>query len=123
MASRSPIIDPCATTCTLFYIRRELGQSAMSERRMIVYLRQLIAQHDFPRPLPLLLRDGTLTTQPHRRSAWIKSAVDAWLAGFIPPDCGATLDDQAHRAAAAEMDNAAAHLHLVGGRDYRGNAA
>lgn len=122
MASRSPRHDPdrATATCTFHYVKRELGQSALSDRRAIAYLRQLIFAHGFPRPLPAIVRGGALTVDVTRKSAWIKSAVDAWLAGFIPPDCAATIDADAHRAAAAEMDTAATRLHLVGGCDYRG---
>lgn len=122
MASRSLSAgtDPDATTCSFGYVRRELGQSALSDRRMVDYLRGLIGGHGFPRPLPTLMRGGSLTQDVTRKSAWIKSAVDAWLAGFIPPDCAATMDAAAIRAAAEDMDAAAHSLRLVGGRDYAG---
>lgn len=123
MASRSPGGDPAAHTCTFHYVRTALGQSALSDRRARDYLRQLIAQHGFPKPLPSLLRGGTITQDVTRKSAWIRSAVDAWLAGFIPPDCAATIDTVAMHAAATEMDQAAATLRFVGGTDYQDNAA
>jgi hypothetical protein len=123
MASRSPSPDRATQTCTFHYVRRELGQSALSDRRLVAYLRGLIDGHGFPRPLPTLLRGGALTQDVTRKSNWIKSAVDAWLAGFIPPDCGATLDAAALRAAAADMDDNARRLQLVGGRDFGGSAA
>ena len=123
LASARSSDDRATQTCTFHYVRRELGQSALSDRRMVAYLRALIADHGFPRPLPTLLRGGDLTADVTRKSSWIKSAVDAWLAGFIPPDCAATIDHQALRAAASEMDTAAANLRLIGGTDLHGGAA
>ena len=110
--------DPEATTCNLWYIRRELGQQRLSDARMVVYVDALIAQHGFPRPYPTMLKGGTLYRATHTRSTWQRAAVDAWLAGWIPPDVAATIDAAALAAAAADMDSAATNLRIVGGRDF-----
>lgn len=128
MASRSIPIpvgspDSAATTCTFGYVQGQLGQNRLSPRRMVQYLQQLVNLHGFPVPLPAIVKGGTLTTQVHPSSKWIRSAVHAWLDGFIPPDCAATIDDQAFAAAALDMDANACNLRLVGGKDLAGRNA
>lgn len=117
---RSAADDPANRTCTIYYVQRELGEQHLSEKRLCAYLRKLIAEYGFPKPLPTVMRGGSLTNDVHQRSKWIRAAVDAWIDGYIPPDCAATIDEKAMRAAAAEMDANAQNLRLVGGRDYRG---
>lgn len=114
--------DPADRTCTFGYVQGLLGQGKLSPRRMVQYLTALIEQHDFPRPLPALVKakkgeKGTLTTGVHPRSTWIRTAVHAWLDGTLPPPIAATIDDQVYAAAAMDMDARAATLRLVGGRD------
>lgn len=116
MASGSQ--DSAATTCTFGYVQGQLGQNRLSPRRMVQYLQQLVNLHGFPAPLPTIVKGGKLTTQVHPSSKWIRNAVHAWLDGFIPPDCAATIDHQALAAAAIDMDANAANLRLVGGRDH-----
>lgn len=119
MASRSfAADDPAARTCTIGYIQRELGQNALSQPRLVKYLRALIGGHGFPAPLPTILKGGTLTRDVHASSKWVRAAVDAWIDGFIPPDQAATIDDQAFAAAALDMDANAHRLRLVGGREF-----
>lgn len=115
--------DPATRTCTIHYVQRELGEGQLSDKRLCAYLRKLIAEYHFPRPLPTVVRGGAVTADVHPRSKWIRDAVDAWLAGWIPPDCAATLDARAMASAATDMDAAAQNLRLVGGRDYQGRTA
>lgn len=110
--------DPEARTCTFGYVQGQLGQNTLSQRRMAQYLRKLISDHGFPAPLPTIVKGGAITRDVHPSSKWVRAAVNAWLDGFIPPDCAATIDDQAYAAAALDMDAAAANLRLVGGRDF-----
>lgn len=118
MASRFLAADePAQPTCTFGYVQGLLGQNKLTPRRMAQYLTALIAQHDFPNPLPALVKGGTLTTGVHPRSTWIRAAVHAWLDGTLPPPIAATLDQQAFASAAMDMDARAANLRLVGGRD------
>lgn len=118
MASRYVCTDdPAETTCTFGYVQGLLGQGKLTPRRMVQYLTRLIEQHDFPKPLPALVKGGTLTTGVHPRSTWIRAAVHAWLDGTLPPPIVATLDQQAFAAAAMDMDARASNLRLIGGRD------
>jgi len=120
MASRSFVADdPANRTCTFGYVQAQLGQNALSQRRMLEYLRALIADHGFPAPLPTIIKGGKLTKDPHPSSKWLRTAVHAWLDGYIPPDCAATIDDQAFAAAALDMDAAATNLRLVAGKDFK----
>lgn len=120
MASRSiRAEDPEARTCSFGYVQHQLGCDHLSQRRMAAYLTSLIADHGFPRPLPAPVKGGKLTTAVHFSSKWHRAAVDAWIDGFIPPDQAATIDEQACALAAAEMDDAARNLRLVGGKDFR----
>lgn len=112
--------DAAVTTCTFGYIQGQLGQGRLPPRRMVQYLQGLVDHHRFPAPLPAIVKGGQLTTQVHPSSKWIRSAVHAWLDGFIPPDAAATLDDQAYAAAAIDIDANANNLRLVGGKDHAG---
>jgi hypothetical protein len=76
--------DTTGTTCTLWFIRRELGQHGYSDRRMVAYVTQLIDQHDFPRPLPAMCKGGALTSAVTSNSTWPRAAVEAWIEGWLP---------------------------------------
>lgn len=104
-------------TCNLQWICKHLGHES-SEAGQIVYVRGLIDDHGFPRPLPHLAHGGKVSLDIHAtRSQWIRTAVGAWLADFLPPAGAAALDAAAQREAAAEMDSAAFNLRLVGGTE------
>jgi len=109
-----------APTCTLSYIKRQLGRGDFGDRRMCTYVRALIQQEGFPPPLPCMLRGGTLTREVTPKSRWIRSAVDAWIEDFLPPANAAAVDRLAQAAAASEMDSMAANLGrltvITGGR-------
>lgn len=103
-------------TCNLQWICRQLGEAG-SDAAKITYVRGLIDDHGFPRPLPHLAHGGKISLDIHPiRSQWIRVAVEAWLADFLPPTATAALDAAAQRAAAADMDNAALGLKQLGGR-------
>lgn len=103
-------------TCSLWYIRRELGRHDYSDRRMVGYVTALIRELGFPPPLPSMVKKE-LTTSVTQHSHWLRSSVDAWLNDFLPPANAASVDRAAQAAAATEMDAAAHGLRLVrGGR-------
>ncbi len=110
--------DPEARACTIFYIRRELGRQDYGDRRLVSYVQQLIVDHGFPPPLPAARKGRAgLSTDVCMESRWIRAAVDAWIADWLPPDSGAALIRADKTAAAEEMDAAALHLQVVtGGR-------
>lgn len=105
-------------TCTLWYIRRRLGHTRYSDRKIVKLVTALIEQRGFPRPLPCL-KKGELVDAVIPASTWQRPAVDTWLDDFLPPAATAALDAAAREAAAADMDAAAATLGLTlvnGGR-------
>jgi len=106
-------------TCTLWYIRRQLGRGDYGDRRMVTYVAKLISAEGFPPPLPELVRSG-ISREVSPKSRWIKSAVDAWILDFLPPSNSAAVDRVAMAAAAVEMDRAAGELGrltvIAGGR-------
>ena len=107
--------DPDARTCTIWYVRRELGRIDYGDKRICSYLQKLVDQHGFPAPFPCERKGRReLETRVVPESRWIRAAVDAWLEDRTPPDLGAALDRKARDAAAAEMDAAAGNLSLVG---------
>lgn len=104
-------------TCNLQWICRHLGHDS-SEAGQVAYIRGLIAEHGFPRPLPHLAHGSKVSLDIHAtRSQWIRVAVEAWLADFLPPAGAAALDAAAMRAAAEDMDDMAGKLRLVGGTE------
>lgn len=96
-------------SCTLWYIRRQLGRGDYGDRRMVSYVCKLISAEGFPPPLPSLVK-RQLTREVNAHSRWIKSAVDAWILDFLPPANAAAVDRVAMAAAAAAMDRAAEGL-------------
>ena len=104
-------------TCNLQWICNQLGHDG-SEARQVAYVAGLIAEEGFPRPFPHLAHGGGLSRDIHpTRSQWLRAGVEAWLADFLPPAGAAAIDAAAQRAAAAEMDDMAGKLRLVGGTE------
>lgn len=102
-------------TCNLQWICKHLGFKG-AEASQIAYVDGLIDLEGFPRPLPHLAHGGGISKEIHAtRSQWIRTAVEAWLADFLPPAGAAALDAAAQRDAAADMDARAGNLRLVGG--------
>jgi hypothetical protein len=99
-------------TYPLFSVAGMLGQRQRSPAWICRYLDQLIEHEGFPPPLPLLTRGG-LTRSAHRRSEWLRDAVDAWLGGQAPPPLAPAIDEAARSAAGARMDARARRLYLV----------
>lgn len=98
-----------APTCTLAYIKRQLGRGDYGDRRMCTFVKALIAAEGFPPPLPCMIR-RKLTREVTPKSSWIKASVDAWVEDFLPPANAAAVDRLAMAAAAADLDAAAANL-------------
>jgi len=110
-ASRVAFAPPSddAPTCTLSYIKRQLGRGDFGDRRMCTYVRALMQHEGFPPPLPCLVK-RELTREVTPKSRWIRSAVDAWIEDFLPPANAAAVDRIAQLQAADDMDAAAANL-------------
>ena len=86
------------TTCNLTYLRNVLGRRNYGDRRMCTYVRELIAKHGFPPPLPTLVGETT-TGEVVPDSNWIRASVDSWLFDFPPPARAAAIHEAAGRHA------------------------
>lgn len=107
-----------AQTCNLTYIARRLGKAGWGDRRTCTYIQALIDARGFPAPFPELRGKGDrrqLTDHVRPASSWQRDAVDCWFGDFLPPDAAAALDAAAQAAAAHDMDERAANLHLIAG--------
>jgi hypothetical protein len=105
------LADADGDTCTIWYIARRLGRRGLGWRKLANYVTLLIDQEGFPRPFPRynqarrrLLHDVGMD------SIWPRSAVDGWLANFLPPD-----DPGAADAARVMDERASRGLRLVKG--------
>ncbi|WP_310532536.1 hypothetical protein [Novosphingobium sp.] len=104
-------------TCTLPWVRLQLGAQELTSGRLVRYVGLLIAERGFPPPLPNFSQRTGLSDEVTKDSRWIRSAVEAWLLDFLPPANAGAVDAAAMKAAAAEMDAAAGNLRLIqGGR-------
>lgn len=111
--------DAAVATCGLSYIRQRLGRDDYKSGRMVTYVSRLIEKRGFPQPLPSMsVRKPDLIDGVTVNSRWLRPAVDQWFDDFLPPAAALALDEAARKAAAADMDAAAANLgrlRVVGG--------
>jgi len=107
-----------ALTCGVGDIAARLGEPTRPARWQARLIAMLIADQDFPQPLPLMI-GRRLITDAHPRSKWSRVAVDQWFDDRIAPDTAARIDRAAQAAAAGDMDARADALGLrlvAGGR-------
>jgi hypothetical protein len=82
---------------------------ARSENWVLNFVRQLHANEKFPSPLPYYdsrkKRSGI-----HLQSRWLRTAVDAWFDGFLPPHLVTVADDRQLEPDAARLDQRAGAL-------------
>jgi hypothetical protein len=102
--------DPEARSCTIYYIRRELGRFDYGDRRLVTYVQGLIDNCGFPPPWPVNHKRNGITRAVTPESRWPRAAVDAWLDEWTPPGLAMAIDAKAMAAAATDMDAAAAGL-------------
>lgn len=110
-----PLIEADADTVTLWHIKRRLGATG-SDKRICAFVTELIDKKGFPPPLPAYSA-RRVVEHVIKHSRWIRVAVDTWFDNFLPPEASAAIDAAAMAAAAADMDDRAGHLRLVGGRE------
>lgn len=96
--------------CTLWWVRTRLGRGEMSDPRFVAYVQGLVDECGFPPPFPSKLKGQPLTRAVTAHSTFRRDAVEAWIDSFLPPACAASLDAQAMRAAAEDLDARAAQL-------------
>jgi hypothetical protein len=91
---------------SLWYIATRAGVSDKSGDWLLNYVRLLIANEHFPKPLPYFGLNERRRQGVGLHSRWIRTAVDAWFDGFLPPHLVTVTDDR----------NAARDAHLLDAR-------
>jgi hypothetical protein len=103
------------STVGILFLKRELGRGTYGMRRLVRYVELLIAECDFPPPLPEMVKDR-LELGVTEHSVWRRAPVEAWIEDLLPPANAAALDAREAAAAAEDMDAAAGNLRLVSAR-------
>lgn len=104
-------------TVTFWHLKNRFGRGGNGTGWFRNYMQRMVDLAGFPPPLPdMSQRRPGLIRGVTENSRWVRVAVDAWFDDFLPPEVAARLDEVARAAAAAEMDQAAFGLRLVGGR-------
>lgn len=119
-------LDDEEPTVTFHWIKSRFRQRTMSDARFARFLAGLIAEQDFPRPLPHPRHGGGIEYGVAYRSVWLKTGVEQWFENYLPPAAGAAIDAAARREAASAMDAAAARLgrpELIAGTDLKRGTA
>jgi hypothetical protein len=95
---------------SLWYIATRAGVSSRSDNWVLNYVRQLIANEGFPKPLPYFDLQGRKRPTIHNNSRWLRAAVDAWFDGFLPPQLVTVADEVRTIREAAILDERAEAL-------------
>lgn len=96
-------------TCTFQRVKTAFGIAA-SDTRTADFLSGLIASMRFPAPLPRPRHGGGIETGVTAKSCWLREAVRAWFAAYMPPAAATALHGEALRDAAADLDAKAGQL-------------
>jgi hypothetical protein len=100
---------PDAPHATFRYVVDRLGVYDRGQAWQLKYVRKVIAERDFPAPLPTL-RGEQLTDAVVPSSTWVKSHVDAWFDDLLPPRLALVIDRAEDARIAAALDARAAQL-------------
>jgi hypothetical protein len=95
---------------SLWYIATRAGVSDKSGNWVLNYVRLLIANEDFPKPLPYFGLNAKRRTGIHAHSRWNRVAVDAWFDGFLPPQLVSVAEDRRTANDAHILDQRAGEL-------------
>jgi hypothetical protein len=95
---------------SLWYIATRAGVSDRSENWLLNYVRLLIANESFPRPLPYFGLNAKKRRGVTLHSRWTRTAVDAWFDGFLPPQLVTVANDRAATRDAHLLDARAGEL-------------
>lgn len=99
-------------TVSIHYVQRNTGVARLKDKALIAYVEALIADHQFPPPLPCPVKGQGATRAVRIDSRWRRDAVDQWLDDQLPPATSAALDERAAADAAELMDERARLLGL-----------
>jgi hypothetical protein len=103
---------------SLWYIAMRAGVSSKSDNWILNYVRELHANEKFPEPLPYY-DSKKKRTGIHPQSRWVRSAVDAWFDGFLPPHLVTVANDRAAGRDALLLDQRADQLAGAAGSGAR----
>jgi hypothetical protein len=79
---------------SLWYIATRAGVSDKSGNWILNYVRLLVANEDFPKPLPYYGLNEKKRQGLTLHSRWNRVAVDAWFDGFLPPRLVAVAEER-----------------------------
>jgi hypothetical protein len=116
-AAHVPFPTPTEPTWSLSAIARLLGVHMRSAKWQARYVEQLIANAQFPRPLPTMRGEQLVQGILPRWSRWMPAAVTAWLGDQIPADAVEAMETAAATEAADRLDAAADTLFGPSGQD------
>jgi hypothetical protein len=94
---------------SLWYIAGRLGRSDRSQHWVVRHVERLIDGEAFPKPLPDY-RAGRKRAGINNHSRWLRTAVDAWFDGLIPPHLVPVVESRQAANDAARLDQRAAEL-------------
>jgi hypothetical protein len=100
---------------SLWYIATRAGVSDKSENWILNYVRLLVVNEQFPKPLPCFGLNEKRRAEIGRHSRWSRCAVDAWFDGFIPPHLVTVANDRNVGRDALVLDSRAAELSSATG--------
>lgn len=99
---------------SLWYIATRAGLSGRSDNYVLNYVRHLSANENFPPALPRYSLKGGKQTDITFQSRWLRTAVDAWFDGFLPPHLVAVAVDAQAARDAQTLDQRAEQLVAAG---------
>lgn len=101
---------------SLWYIATRAGVSDKSDNWVLNYVRLLIANERFPKPLPYFGLNEKRRQGVGIHSRWIRTAVDAWFDAFLPPHLVMVPDERGAARDSIILDARAGELATAGAR-------
>lgn len=100
------------------YIATRAGISERSPNWILNWIRLAIANEGFPQPFPYYGLNARRRQGVTLHSRWLRSAVDAWFDGFLPPHLVTVAEDRVTARDALTLDRRADELAAAasGGR-------
>lgn len=92
---------------SLWYIATRAGIADRSDAWVLNYARMLVANNNFPAPLPYYSFTGKAREGIHFGSRWLRAAVDAWFDGLMPPHLCVIANDAAIARDGLKLDQRA----------------
>lgn len=95
---------------SMWYIATRAGVSDKGDNWILNYVRLLIVNEQFPKPLPYFGLNAERRKGVGFHSRWIRTAVDAWFDGFLPPHLVTVANDRREAREADLLDQRADEL-------------